>query len=105
MATVKMLTDAELERRLVAARDAEKKARARIAKLKRASAGASRRLDTQRKCVLGAVLLALSARGGEADVRLVAYVRAYLREHPPHESNSAALAGTAFALDLAGAAA
>jgi hypothetical protein len=100
MASAKMLTDTEIERRLTAARDAERKARARIARLKRASFGAARRIDTQRKCALGGVLLALAGRDAEADRRLVAYVRAYMREHPPHESNQDALRGTAFAVDV-----
>jgi hypothetical protein len=100
MATAKLLTDAEIERRLTAARDAERKARARIARLKRASVGAARRLDTQRKCTLGGVLLALAQRGAEADTRLVQYVCAYMRAHPPHESNREALRGTAFAVDV-----
>lgn len=100
MASAKMLTDAEIERRLTAARDAERKARARIARLKRASSGVARRIDTQRKCALGGVLLTLAQRGAEADVRLVQYVCAYMRAHPPHESNREALRGTAFAVDV-----
>ncbi len=100
MKTTKLLTDTELERRLNAARDAERKARARIARLKRASSGAARRIDTQRKCALGGVLLALAARDAEADRRLVAYVRAYIRDYPPHVSNQDALRGTAFAADV-----
>lgn len=96
MASTKPLTDAEIERRLVAARDAERKARARIAQLKRGLTNLNRRTDMQRKCALGGVLLVLAERGQDADARLVQYVRAYLVQNPPHESNRVALAGTAF---------
>lgn len=99
MTTANSLTDAEIERRLTAARDAEKRARARVARLRRAVRTASRRLEAQRKCALGGVLLALAARGTDADARLVAYVRSYLVQHPPHDSNHDALRGTPFALD------
>lgn len=97
MNTTRMLTDTEIERRLTVALDAEK--RARIAQLKRGLVGAIRRTEMQRKCALGGVLLALAARGTEADTRLVSYVRSYLAQHPPHQSNRGALIGTAFALD------
>ena len=100
MSNTKGLTDVELEKKLNAARYAERRARARVAKLKRGLAGASRRTDMQRKCCLGGVLLALANRGQEADMRLVSYVRSYLLQYPLQASNAVALAGTPFAPDI-----
>ena len=91
-----MLTRDEIEKQLAAARDAERRARTRAAQLRRALTTVSRRAETQYRCALGGVLVALAARGAVADLHAVATVRAYLRDHPPHESNLGVLAGTPF---------
>jgi hypothetical protein len=90
MSSAKMLTDAEIERRLTAARDAERKARARIAKLKRASVSASRRAETQRLCTLGRALMTWSA----ADERVMAALRRYLANYISRDTDRDILAGT-----------
>lgn len=90
MATTKMLTDAELKRRLVAAQDAEKRARARIARLKRASAGASRRAEMQRLCTLGRALMTWT----QADERVMHAARRYLATYITRDTDRAILAGT-----------
>lgn len=90
MATAKMLTDAELGRRLTAARDAERKARSRIAKLKRASAGVSRRAEMQRLCTLGRAVMVWSS----ADERFMQALRRYLNGYISRETDREILAGT-----------
>ena len=91
-----MLTRDDIAKRLEAARDAERKARTRSAQLRRELSAASRRTETQSRCALGGVLVALAARGAADDLHAVEVVRDYLRDHPPHDSNASVLAGTAF---------
>ncbi len=96
MPPTNLLTDTELERRLNAARDAEKKARARVAKLKRASAGASRRAETQRLCTLGRAVMSWS----QADDRVMHALRRYLADYIARDTDREILAGTPWAVPV-----
>ncbi len=90
MATAKMLTDTEIERRLTAARDAEKRARARVAQLKRGLVGASRRTEMQRLCTLGRALMTWS----QSDERVMQAARRYLSGYITRDTDRAVLVGT-----------
>ena len=92
MSAMKLLTDAEIERRLVLARDAEKKARAKIAQLKRASVGASRRAETQRLCTLGRALTVMCER----DERFLNVVNKFLAEYISRDIDIEILRNTQF---------
>lgn len=89
-----------IEERLAKARAREQKARQTVAKLKRAMSGADRRLETQRRCAIGGVVLAMATRAGRLDHQAIEVMRRYLADHPPHESNRDALRGTPLDLDL-----
>ena len=91
-----MFTREELARRLEAARLAERTARTRAAQLRRELAAAGRRHETQYRCAVGGTLVAMATRGSDDDLRAIEAVRAYLRQHPPHESNLSVLSGTPF---------
>ncbi len=91
-----MLTRGELLTRLEAAKSAERSARVRAAQLRRELSAAGRRQDTQYKCCLGGVLVALAERGTPNDLHVVLTVRNYLSENPPHHSNAAVVQGTPF---------
>ena len=88
--TTKLLTDTEIERRLTAARDAEKRARARVAVLKRGLVGASRRAEMQRLCTLGRAAMAWSA----SDERVMLALRRYLSGYITRETDREILRGT-----------
>jgi len=90
MVSKKMLTDAEIERRLVAARDTERKARVRIAQLKRASVGVSRHMEMQRLCTLGRALMAWCER----DERVMHAAQRFLADYISRDTDRAALTGT-----------
>jgi hypothetical protein len=90
MTPTNLLTDTELERRLNAARDAEKRARARIAKLKRVSATMNRRAETQRLCTLGRAIMAWSA----VDERVMASLRRWLAHYITRDADRDILLGT-----------
>ena len=92
MMTAKMLTDAEIERRLTAARDAEKRARARVAQLRRGLAGASRRAEMQRLCTLGRAVSAWA----ESDERVMRAYRAHLVGYITRDTDKAILVGTPY---------
>ena len=91
-----MLTRDEIKKRLESARETERRARTRSAQLRRELSSVSRRHETQYRCALGGVMVALAARGGVDDLRAVDTVRAFLRENPPHDSNAAVLTGSPF---------
>ena len=91
-----MFTREELARKLESARVAERAARTRAAQLRRQLAVAGRRQETQYRCAVGGTLVAMATRGSDDDLRAVEAVRAYLRQHPPHDSNVAVLSGTPF---------
>ena len=87
-----------LAERIAAAEAKELSAKLRLAKLKRQAEGADRKIEMQRKCSLGGVLMEIAARGNDEDKRVVSAVRAYLRNSTASAtaSNIAALTGTAF---------
>ena len=91
-----MFTREELAKKLEAARAAERAARTRAAGLRRELSAVGRRQEAQYRCALGGTLLAMVARGTPDDLHAVDAVRAYLRQHPPHDSNMAVLVGTPF---------
>ena len=95
-----MPTREELELRLASAQAAERTARTRAARLRREMVSVGRRRDTQYRCALGGVLVALAARGQPSDLNVMACVRTYLLEHPPHASNAEVLTGTPFDPEL-----
>lgn len=97
--TTKMLTDTEIERRLTAARDAEKRARARVAQLKRGLVGASRRAEMQRLCTLGRALMSWT----QADERVMHAARRYLATYITRDTDRAVLAGTPWDVPAAAA--
>lgn len=87
--------------KLAAARARERKARAAVARLRRAVSAGDRRRSSHLRYVLGGTLLAIAQRGDLRDAEVVADVRAYLTEHRPTGENLAILGGTPFALDVA----
>ena len=91
-----MLTRADIEKQLAMARETERRARTRSAQLRRELSVVSRRHETQYRCALGGVLVALAARGTPGDLHAVEAVRDYLRDHPPHDSNAGVLSGSVF---------
>ena len=86
----------EIVKRLEAAREWERRARAMAARLRRAAGAAERRVETQRRCCLGGALLAIAAIDAQWAQQVTSAVRHYLANHPPHASNAATLGGTAF---------
>ena len=90
----------EVALRLEEARQRERAARAKVAKLRRAVDGQNRRLANQRKYLLGAALLAL-AESGKAEA-MVAGFRRWLERYVSRDQDRAALAGTVFDLTAEG---
>lgn len=71
--------------RLEKARERERKARARVAQLRRAMDGESRRKRTQRLCTLGAALEAWHASGEMPSARFAAFLRRYITRDTDRE--------------------
>lgn len=91
-----MLTKDDITKKLEVAHETERRARTRAASLRRELSIMSRRHETQYRCALGGVLVALAARGASDDMQAVRAVRDYLRDYPPHDSNATVLTGTPF---------
>jgi hypothetical protein len=91
-----------LVERIAAAEAKELAAKLRLAKLKRQAEGADRKIEMQRKCALGGVLLEIADRGTDDDMLVVEAVKRYLAASTASAtaSNVAALSGTAFELSV-----
>lgn len=94
MPPANLLTDAEIQRRLDAARSAERKARARIARLKRTQAGVSRRVEMQRLCTLGRAVTVWC----QQNERVMSAFKSHLNGYISRETDKEALRGTPYAV-------
>lgn len=88
----------ELTERLEQARQRERAARARVARLRRELDGANRRLANRRKYIIGSAVIAL-AESGRAESMVVG-LRGWLARYLTRDQDREALRGTAF--DLSG---
>ncbi|WP_306712008.1 BAR domain-containing protein [Azospirillum isscasi] len=91
--TEKKLTTTELEARISAAREREKRARNAAARLQRQLVTVDRKLAAQQKIVLGAALLRLA----QASPERVDGLRRLVLPHVARPGDRACLAGTPFA--------
>lgn len=92
----------EVQAELEAAQQRELRAKMRVQALKKRISGEERRRATQQRCALGGALLAMAARGTDADRVVVAEVRRFLAVDATSNataSNLSALAGTPFAVE------
>ena len=85
-----ILSDQEIDRRIQAARDAEKAARAKVARLKRTSATNGKRRETQRLCTLGRAIMSWSS----SDLRVGNAFKNYLSTYLNRPADLEILAGT-----------
>jgi hypothetical protein len=95
MASVKVLTEDEIARRIDAARQAEKRARAKIAKLNRVSKSSARRRETQLLCTLGRTIMSWS-RDNE---KVMTALRVYMSNYINRDTDFDILDGTAWAVE------